>query len=378
MTKDYYDILGVGKDASRDEIKKSYKRLAKKYHPDINKEDDSADKFKEINEAAAVLGDEQKRAQYDRFGTAEFPGGAGPGAGFNFSGFDFGGSDFGDIFESLFGGSPFGSFHSSRRGAPRRGSDLRYDLEIDLEDAVTGTTNHIIIPRYETCSKCNGSGAASSSAIKTCPECGGSGVSTRTQRTPFGVFQTSSTCRQCHGEGKVISEPCDKCDGAGRVEVERKIKVDVPKGVSTGTTLRLSGEGEAGEKGARAGDLYVVMHVNTHKIFDRTGDNLFLKVPVSFICATLGGTIDVPTISGTAKLKIPAGTQSNTLFKMKGKGVPCLRGSSIGDQYVKAVVHTPQNLNAKQKSSLESFADEMGDKITSKKGFLEKVKEKFV
>ena len=202
-------------------------------------------------------------------------------------------------------------------------------------------------------------------------------MATRTQRTPFGIFQTSSTCRRCQGEGKIISDPCEECDGAGRVEIERKITVDVPKGVDSGTTLRLSGEGEAGENGARTGDLYVVVHVNPHKMFDRKGDDLFLHVPISFICAALGGTIDIPTIKGKAKLKIPAGTQSNTLFKMKGKGVPYLRGSSIGDQYVKVVVHTPQNLNAKQKSSLNSFAKEMGDKITPKKGFLEKVKEKF-
>ncbi|MBW2971971.1 molecular chaperone DnaJ [Candidatus Woesearchaeota archaeon] len=378
MAKDYYDILGVGKDASRDEIKKAYKRLAKKYHPDINKELGAAEKFKEINEAAAVLGDDQKRAQYDRFGTADF-GPGGPGGGFDFSGFDFGGQfDFGDLFESLFAGGPLGGFRSGRRRGPRRGADLRYDIELELEDAVSGVEKHITIPRYETCQKCDGSGAASKSAIKTCTDCNGSGMVTRTQRTPFGIFQTSSTCRECGGEGKVISEKCPECRGSGRVEQERKIKVDIPAGVESGTTLRLSGQGEAGEKGAQQGDLYVVVHVAPHKVFDRKGNDLFVEVPVSFVIATLGGTIDVPTIGGKASLKIPAGTQSNTLFKMSGKGVPYVRGSGIGDQYVRAVVHTPDNLNSKQKDALKSFAKEMGDKIAPKKGFLEKVKEKFV
>jgi molecular chaperone DnaJ len=378
MAKDYYNILGVSKDASRDEIKKAYKRLAKKFHPDINKDDDATEKFKEINEAAAVLGDEQKRAQYDRFGTAEFPGGAGPGAGFDFSGFDFGGGDFGDLFESLFGGSPFGGFRQSRRRGPRRGADLRYDLEVDLEDAVKGISKHIIIPRYETCKRCKGTGAASSASIRNCSECNGTGMSTRTQRTPFGIFQTSSTCRTCHGEGKVITEPCEECRGSGRVEQERKIKVDVPPGVDSGTTLRLGGEGEAGEKGSRSGDLYVVVHVNQHRIFERNGNDLFMQVPISFTCAVLGDSIEVPTITGKAKLKIPAGTQSNTLFKMKGKGVPYLRGSSAGDQYVRVVVHTPESLSTKQKSALRDFAKVMGDKIVPKKGFLDKVKERFV
>jgi molecular chaperone DnaJ len=379
MAKDYYKILGVDKNASREDIKKAYKRLAKKFHPDVNKELGSAEKFKEINEAAAVLGDDQKRAQYDRFGTAEFPGGAGPGAGFDFSGFDFGGEfDFGDLFESLFAGGPFGGVRSQRRRGPRRGADLRYDLEIELEDAVNSTDKHINIPRYETCKKCDGSGAASKSAIKDCPECNGSGMSTRTQRTPFGIFQTSTTCRNCHGEGKIIADPCTECRGTGRVEKERKIKVDVPAGVETGTTLRLSGQGEAGEKGARTGDLYVVMHIKPHKVFERKRNDLHVEVPVSFMSAVLGGSIDVPTINGKAKLKIPAGTQSNTLFKMRDKGVPYINGSAVGDQYVKVVVHTPERLNAKQKTALKGFAKEMGDKIAPKKGFLDKVKEKFV
>ncbi len=377
MAKDYYQILGVERDASRDDIKKAYKRLAKKYHPDINKELGSAEKFKEINEAAAVLGDDNKRAQYDRFGTADF-GAGGPGAGFDFSGFDFRGDfDFGDIFESLFAGGPFGGFGSRRRG-PRRGADLRFDIEIDLEDAVNGKETHIRIPRYETCSECGGSGAASGSDVKKCPECGGSGTSTKTQRTPFGMFQTRSTCRRCHGEGQIIEKPCSVCGGSGRVEEEKKIKVDIPAGVETGTTLRLSGQGESGEKGAGKGDLYVVVHVKPHEMFRRKGDDLFVEVPVSFVTATLGDTIEVPTVGGTAKLKVPAGTQSNTLFRMRGRGVPHIRGSGSGDQMVRVVVHTPENLNRKQQSALKSFAKEMGGKMSPQKSFLDRMKERFV
>jgi molecular chaperone DnaJ len=379
MAKDYYKILGVEKNASRDDIKRAYKRLAKKYHPDLNKESSSAERFKEINEAAAVLGDEQKRAQYDQFGTVEFPGGFGPGAGFDFSGFDFSSDfDIDRIFESFFGGgSPFGGFRSSRRRGPSRGADLRYDLEIELEDAVNGASKSISIPRYETCSGCGGSGAASKSAIKTCPECNGAGMSTRTQRTPFGLFQTTSTCRRCHGEGKMIAEPCQECRGSGRVEQERVIKVDIPGGVATGTSLRLAGQGEAGEKGARTGDLYVVVHVKPHRIFERRGNDLYVEVPVSFVAATLSDAIEVPTIDGKAKLHIPPGTQSNTLFKMKGKGVPYLNSSSVGDQYVKVVVHTPEDLNSRQKELLKQFASAMGEKISPQKGFFDKVKERF-
>jgi molecular chaperone DnaJ len=378
MAKDYYKVLGVEKDASRDDIKRAYKRLAKKYHPDLNKESSSAEKFKEINEAAAVLADEQKRAQYDQYGTVEF-GASGPGAGFDFSGFNFNSDfDIDRIFESFFGGSsPFG-FRSSRRRGPRRGADLRYDMEVELEDAVNGATKSISIPRYETCDNCGGSGAASKSSIKTCPECGGAGMATRTQRTPFGLFQTTSTCGRCHGEGKIIAEPCEECRGSGRVEQERTIKVDVPAGVASGTTLRLSEQGEAGEKGSSTGDLYVVLHIKPHRIFERRGNDLYLEVPVSFVVAVLGGAVEVPTIDGKASLHITPGTQSNTLFKMKGKGVPYLNSSSVGDQYVKVVVHTPEDLNSKQKELLKDFGKALGDKISPQKSFLDKVKEKFV
>ncbi|HII72418.1 TPA: molecular chaperone DnaJ [Candidatus Woesearchaeota archaeon] len=376
MAKDYYDILGVPKTASRDDIKKAYKRLAKKYHPDLNKEDGAADKFKELNEAAAVLGDEQKRAHYDQYGTAEFPGGFQGGAGgFDFSGFgnEF---DFGDIFESFFGGGHFGGMRGRRRG-PQRGADIRYDMEVTLEEAVAGVTKHITVPRFVSCSKCDGSGAKSKDAVQTCPDCRGSGAVTQTRRTPFGLFQTTTTCRRCGGRGQYISELCDVCDGSGRVEEEKRIKVEVPAGVDSGTTLRLSGSGEAGERGARTGDLFIVVHVQPHKVFDRKDNDLFITVPVSFVGAVLGDTIEVPVVGGEAKLKIPPGTQSNTFFKMKGKGVPFLNSSRVGDQFVKVVVHTPENLNSLQKKALSDFAKKMGDKITPQKGFLDRVKEKF-
>ena len=378
MAKDFYKVLGVEKNASRDDIKRAYKRLAKKYHPDLNKEAGAADKFKEINEAASVLADDQKRAHYDQYGTAEAGPGFGPGAGFDFSGFDFGADvDFGDIFDSLFGGSAFGGMRGNRRRGARRGADLRYDMEVELEDAVNGAEKEITIPRYETCRKCDGTGAASRSAIKDCPECNGRGNVTRTQRTPFGLFQTTTTCRRCGGEGKIIAESCPVCHGSGRVEEERKIKVDIPAGVDTGTTLRLSGEGEAGEKGARTGDLYVVIHVKQHRIFERKGGDLYVEVPISFTGAVFGDKIEVPIVGGKAALLIPPGTQSNTLFKMKGKGVPDLHGSSVGDEFVKVVVHTPDNLTSKQKGALKDFSDEMGDKINPQRGFFDRVKEKF-
>ena len=377
MAKDYYKTLGVEKSATREQVKKAYKKLAKKYHPDINKEDGASDKFKEINEAASILGDDKKREQYDRFGTADFSGFQGGAGGFDFS--DLGGFsesfDFGDLFEGLFGGS-FGG--RRRRRGSRRGHDIRYDLEIELEEAVKGTEKHILVPRLEKCSKCDGTGAENSSDIETCRDCNGRGMVTQVRRTPFGMFQSTGTCRTCGGQGKVIKSLCPMCDGDGRVEKQRKIKVSIPAGVDNGTTLRVSGEGEAGEKGGNAGDLYVVLSLLQHKIFERRGNDLYMEVPVSFIGATMGDSIQVPTISGKAKLKIPAGTQSNTLFRMKGHGVPYLNSSSTGDQFVKAVVYTPKNLSKKQKDLLKKFGKEMGDQIKPQKGFFERLKDTFV
>ena len=365
--KDYYKILGVDKNATKEEIKKSYKRLAKKHHPDLNKNEGAAEKFKEINEAAAVLGDDQKREQYDQFGTTadKFSGGF---QGFDFSDFmsDIGGSgfDFDSIFESFFGGQ----FGSRRRRSRSRGADLRYDLEINLEEAATGKTEHITVPRLERCSKCDGSGAESSSDIVDCPQCNGSGVYRRTQRTPFGIFSTTTTCGKCKGQGKYVKNECPVCDGTGVVKKTRKIEIKVPAGAETGTNLRVVGEGEAGEKGASFGDLYVIVYVKEHDVFERHGDDIYIKANLPFTIAALGGEIEVPTLKGKAKLKIPAGTQSNTVFRMKGRGIPHLHGGGSGDENVEVIIAVPGGLSKKQKELLREFQKE-----SKKKGFFKKV-----
>ncbi|MBN2421799.1 molecular chaperone DnaJ [Candidatus Woesearchaeota archaeon] len=380
--KDYYEILGVERNASKDEIKKAYKTLAKKYHPDKHQDSkqkkEAEEKFKEINEAAAVLGDEQKRAQYDRFGHA--------GGGFDFSGFDFrdfGGFsdfgadfDFGDIFDTFFGGGFGGFSRSRRRENSYRGADLRFDLNISLEEVAEGVEKTIVIPRFEKCDKCDGKGAAHSGDIVTCEVCNGSGRQTTTRRTPFGLFQTTTTCRKCHGEGTIINNPCRLCKGEGRVQKSSKLKIRIPAGVDDNTRLRIAREGEAGIKGGSPGDLYVIIHVMQHKLFEREGDSIFLDVPISFIQAALGDTIEIPTLKGKAKLKIPEGTQTNTVFKIKDKGLPNLNGYGRGSQNVKVIVQTPKRLNKKQKELLNELAKELGEKTTPNKSFFEKLKDK--
>ncbi len=366
MTKDYYKILGVDKSATKEEIKKAYKNLAKKYHPDLNKEPDANEKFKEINEAAAVLGDDQKRNQYDQFGTTadKFSGGF---QGFDFSDFmsDVGSSfDFDNIFESFFG-APFG--RRSRRG-PQRGADLRYDLEVTLEEAASGVENQIVVPRLEKCGKCDGSGAESTSDISDCPQCNGSGVQRKTQRTPFGIFSTTTVCSKCKGQGKYIKNECSVCDGTGVVKKTRKINIKIPSGSETGTNLRITGEGEAGEKGAPPGDLYVIVHVKEHDIFERHGDDIYVKTDLPFTIAALGGEIEVPTLKGKAELKIPAGTQSNTVFRMNGKGMPHLHGTGIGNENVEVIISVPKKLSRKQKELLKELGKE-----SKHKGFLKRV-----
>ncbi len=357
--KDYYKVLGVDKNSTKEEIKKAYKKLAKKYHPDINKDPESQEKFKEINEAAAVLGDDEKRAKYDQFGSTyeQFSGGRG----FDFSdfGFDFGGFsggmfDFGDIFDQFFGGG----FSSQRRRGPKRGADLRYDMEISLEQAAKGVNQKISIPRLEKCEKCDGTGAKSESDIVECPNCGGRGAVQKTQRTPFGVFATTTTCRKCHGSGKYIKEECRQCDGTGVVRKTRNIEVNIPAGAEEGTNLRIRGEGEAGEKGGESGDLFIVIHVKEHETFKRSGDDIFVKVQVPFTIAALGGSIDVPTLESKAKLKIPAGTQSGTTFRMRDLGIPYLHGSGKGDELVEVEISVPTRLSPKQKNLLKEFEKE--------------------
>ena len=366
MTKDYYKILGVDKNATKEEIKKAYKKLAKKYHPDLNKDDpDAAEKFKEINEAAAVLADDEKRSQYDQFGTAEGFQQAG-GAGFNFEdimGNIFNqGFDFDSIFDSFFGGRRRGR----RRRGPIPGADLRYDMEITLEEAAEGTKKTIKIPHSVKCPKCKGTGAKSEDDVVECSECGGAGMVRRTQRTPFGLFSTQSSCPKCHGQGTVIKAKCTECHGAGKIQKTSEIELKIPAGAETGTNLRIQGAGEAGDNGAEPGDLYVIIHVKDHKIFERDGNDIYIKVPISFTTAALGSSIDIPTLTGgKASLKIPPGTQTGTVFRMKGKGIHSLHGYGTGSQLVEVEVAVPKKLSKKQKDLLKDF-----DKTVDKKSFL--------
>ena len=296
-----------------------------------------------------MLGDDQKRAQYDRFGKAdpsEFSAN-------DFRGFSGGDFDFGDIFDMFFGGG--GGPRGSRRG--NSGSDLRFDITLELEDVANGVDKNIIIPRLETCPDCEGSGAKSKNDIHTCSECHGSGRVTRTRRTPFGVFQTASTCNVCHGQGQEIKNPCRKCHGSGRFENNAKIKIDIPAGVEDGTQLRISGEGEAGIKGGPAGDLYVVIHVREHDVFIREGNDLYIEIPISFPQAALGDTIEVATLEGKTKLKIPSGTETHTTFKIKDKGLPSIHGNGKGDQKVRVIIETPKKLTKKQEELLKELGD---------------------
>lgn len=351
MSNDYYETLGVAKGASKEEIKKAYKILAKKHHPDLNKDDPTAEqKFKDISEAATVLTDDQKRQQYDQFGNADSNGGAGQGFG--------GGAGFEDIFGDIFGG--FGG--GGRRRKPTRGSDLQYELSITLEEAYAGTEKTIRIPKYDTCEDCSGSGAENESDVETCSTCHGQGAVNRQTRTPFGVFNMQATCPSCKGEGKTITNPCLSCHGSGRREVTKNIKVKIPKGIHSGSQLRVQNEGEAGEHGVPPGDLYVYMHVQDHDVFTRKQDDIITKHPIPFSMAALGGEIDVPTLDGKATVKVPAGTTAGTILRVKGRGIPHLGRSSSGDLHVVMDIKVPKKLSKKAKLLLEDLDKEMGKK----------------
>ncbi|MDN5330995.1 MAG: molecular chaperone DnaJ [Tepidanaerobacteraceae bacterium] len=376
--KDYYEILGVGKDATEEEIKKAYRKLARQYHPDVNKSPDAAEKFKEINEAYQVLSDPQKRAMYDKFGHAGVDPNAAQGdfggGGFgDFGDFDFGRDIFGDIFDSFFGG-----FGEPRKKGPVRGADIRYDLEITLEEAFLGAEKEIELYRTESCPRCGGTGAKPGTGAKTCPVCGGSGQVKQVQNTPFGRYISITTCTRCQGTGIVIEEPCPECRGTGNIRASRKIKVKIPPGVDTGSKLRLAGEGEPGARGGPAGDLYVVIHVKPHRLFIRQGDDLIYEAPISFVQAALGAEIEVPTLDGRVKLKIPEGTQPGTRFRIKGKGMPHLRGYGRGDLHVKVNVVIPKKLSEKQKELLRKFAEISGEDVKQPhKGFFDKMRDAF-
>ena len=356
--RDYYEVLGVAKNATEAEIKKAFKRLAMKYHPDRNPDDKTAEeKFKEAKEAYEILSDAQKRTAYDQFGHAGVDPSAGGGAG-GYGG--FGGGSFSDIFGDVFG-DIFGGGGGARGGSRVfRGADLRYNLELSLEEAVAGTTVKIRVPTLVTCGECGGSGAKKGSTPQTCSTCHGHGQ----VRMQQGFFSVQQTCPRCHGTGKIISDPCNTCHGHGRVQEQKTLSVKVPAGVDEGDRIRLAGEGEAGENGGPPGDLYVQIHVRQHPIFSREESNLYCEVPISFVTASLGGELDVPTLGGRVKLKIPAETQSGKLFRLRGKGVKSVRGGDVGDLICRVVVETPVNLTGKQKELLREFESTMSDSGT--------------
>ncbi len=353
--RDFYEVLGVGKNASDDELKKAYRKLAKKYHPDLNPDDKTAEqKFKEVSEAYEILSDKEKRARYDQFGHAGVDPNFGAGAGGYGGG--FGGFDMGDIFGDIFGGfGGFGGSRSARRG-PQRGSNVSVDVTISFEEAAFGCEKEISLYRIEQCPDCSGSGAKSGTEVTTCSVCGGRGQVTTTQRTILGNMQSVTTCSACGGKGKVAKEPCPKCAGKGRVRKSRKIKVKIPAGINDGQTISLSGQGNAGEQGAPSGDLYVSVFVKPSQLFERNGYDVSYKMDISFAEAALGATVEVPTLDGKVKYEIPEGTQPGTVFRFKGKGVPYLKRNGRGDQYVMVNVTVPKHLSNKQKELLREFA----------------------
>ncbi|MCZ6672146.1 MAG: molecular chaperone DnaJ [Verrucomicrobia bacterium] len=364
MADDYYEMLGVGKDVSDEELKKAYRKQALKFHPDRNPDDKGAEEqFKKVSHAYEVLKDSEKRAAYDRYGPQAFEGGgmgAGGGGGFH-DPFDMfrevyeggGGSGFGGIFDELFGGGGRGS----GQGGARAGANLQYDLTVNLEEAASGVEKEISFRRAVSCDHCGGNGAEPGTSKKTCNTCGGAGQVTASR----GFFRIKQACPTCHGTGSIIDTPCKQCSGEGRVMKTSQTQVKVPAGVDSGSRLRLSGMGEAGVGGGPTGDLIIVIHVKDHEIFDRDGDDLYCQIPIKFTLAALGGAIDVPTLSGRASLKIPSGTQSGTIFRMRKKGMTSLRGYGAGDQYITVHVDVPKSLTGKQKEMLEAFAKESGD-----------------
>ncbi|MDT8901965.1 molecular chaperone DnaJ [Anaeroselena agilis] len=373
--RDYYEVLGIAKSASEDEIKKAFRKLARQYHPDVNRDDPKAAeaKFKEINEAYEVLSDAERRRQYDQFGHAAFDAASGGGAG-GFGGFG-GAGGFGDIFDMFFGQAGFGG---GRPAGPERGSDLRYDMEITFEQAAFGLETEIQVPRTEECTACRGSGAAAGTHPETCPNCRGTGQTQAVQNTPFGRMVNVKTCERCRGEGKIVRTPCSECNGRGKLRNRRRIKIKIPAGVDTGSRLRVAHEGEAGERGGPPGDLYVYIFVKQHKLFTRENDDVICEVPISIVQAALGDEIEVPTLDGQVKVRIPEGTQSGTTLRLKDKGIPHLRGHGRGDQHVRVKVVTPKKLTDRQRELLTEFARLGGEDVNpEEKGFFKKVKDAF-
>ena len=374
--RDYYEVLGVNKGASDDEIKKAYRKVAKQYHPDLHPGDKEAEaKFKEANEAYEILSDSTKRSQYDQFGHAAFDQSAGGGYGGGFSGFeDF---DISDIFGSFFGGGFGGGRRSSRQNnGPRRGSDISERVILTFEEAAFGVKKQLKIYRVEDCDECGGAGTKDKDGKKTCPTCGGSGQVKNVQRSPFGQFVNVTTCRTCNGSGHVISTPCPKCKGKGKVKKARNVDVNIPAGIDTGETVSFKGLGDFGHMGGPKGDLLVTVVIKKHEIFERMGTDVYVTVPITFVEAALGAKVEIPTIDGKMEYDIPEGTQSETAFKIRGKGIPNVRNGVRGDQIVKVVVEVPQKLSSAQKDALKAFGDLTNEKNhKQRKSFFEKVKD---
>ncbi len=347
--RDYYEVLGVSKDASKEEVKKAYRKLARKYHPDVNKEAGAADQFKEVKEAYEVLSDDQKRSQYDQFGHA---GAQGQGFGGFGGAQDFGG--FGDIFDMFFGG---GGGRRRDPNAPQQGNDLQYTMVLNFEEAIFGKEAEITVPKEEDCNTCHGSGAKPGTEAKTCSHCHGTGQLNTEQNTPFGKVVNRRVCHYCNGSGKIIPDKCTTCSGTGRIKKNKKINITIPAGIDEGQQIRVAGKGEAGVNGGPAGDLYVVVKIRDHAFFEREGDHIYCELPLTFAQAALGDEVEVPTVHGKVKLKIPAGTQSGRVFRLKGKGAPNVRGYGHGDQHIKVRIVTPTKLTDRQKELLREFSD---------------------
>lgn len=372
--RDYYEVLGVNKGASDDEIKKAYRQAAKKYHPDLHPGDKEAEeKFKEVNEAYEVLSDKEKKARYDQFGHA----GVDPNYGAGGAGSPFGQDiDFGDIFSSFFGG--FGGRRSANPNAPRRGSDIETQLYISFEEAAKGCKKTVQYQAVSTCKDCNGTGAQKGTSPKTCSACGGRGQVTINQRTPFGVVQTSRPCDACKGRGKIIETPCRTCNGRGQVRRKKTVEVNIPAGINDDQVLNVAGHGNSGTNGGPAGDLHVYIGIRPHPIFERRGDDVWCDLPITFTQAALGATVTVPTLDGKASYDIHEGTQPGDVFKLKGKGIQHLGSKGRGDQYVKVVIEVPKNLNSKQKQLIRDFDSAVSEKNYQKrKGFMDKLKDIF-
>ncbi|WP_255196873.1 molecular chaperone DnaJ [Halorarius litoreus] len=383
MSEDFYEVLGVSRDASEDEIKQAYREKAREYHPDVSDDPNAEEKFKKAKKAKEVLTDDEQRQMYDqmgheRFEQAEKHGATGGGAG-GFGGMGGQGNPFGggggmggmnDIFEQFFGGG-------GQRDGPRQGQDLKTRMSITLEDAYDGLTRNLTVTRPETCPDCDGAGHPADADAETCPECGGQGQQTRVQQTPLGRVQQTQTCRRCEGEGTLYSETCSTCRGDGRVQNEATLQVDIPAGIQDGQTLRMNGEGAPGEQGGRNGDLLIEIVIEDHEEFERDGDDLRYTTAVSFPQATFGDTIEVPTLDGSVEMTLDAGTQSGEVFRLKGKGMPRLRRRGHGDLYVQVQVVTPTDLNEEQREALEAFAEAGGEEIDVGKGFFEKIKNSF-